>query len=397
MTNLNRHTMPGVEAIDDPIFFDIELRLEADLEDDVTLNYENKQIVLANKKTLSIKMRGDYSESKDDCTLVKFTGIKSETSSQISIKELIINGYKVHDFKTLLSYQITDSTSGENKKIDLPDVITFNGILSLETTKNKDRMTWFPFTYSKQRTGVVYKNGILNCLSRYGCFGGSDCRHHPPWQKFIFKRKSYDMVAMGCSITAGTGIEKDRTWPRLLDKTFGTQTLNLGVPGSGTDQILNNVKYLIEQDIQFKKLIILFPVFGRRLYRIRRHDMNFNMIDVRDIPDMNIFFQKDELDQYFKERSRDRVTRYNPRRDQLIIRRIINILESNGIDYHVSSWSRDTFGFLEQVVDQKNLLPMFNKEQDSAVGIDGSHPAEAIHEKWAKSIETQLGLGKKTA
>jgi len=342
-------------------------------------------------------MQVPFTDHEERINLIKFTGFRPDPSPQIYIKKLRINGYEVHDFKGLLTFQMVGNTLAENKKIDQVDVVNFNGVLSLETQKNKDRMTWFPFTYSKKRTGVVYKNGILNCLSRYGCVGGSDCRHHPPWQKFIIKRKSYDMVAMGCSITAGTGIEKDRTWPRLLDKTFGTQTLNLGVPGSGTDQILNNVKYLIEQNIQFKKLIILFPVFGRRLYRIRRHDMNFNMIDVRDILDMNIFFQKDELDQYFKERSKDRVTRYNPRRDQLIIRRIINILESNGIDYHVSSWSRDTFDFLEQMVDQKNLLPMFNKEEDTAVGIDGSHPAESIHEKWAKSIETQVGLSEKIA
>lgn len=212
------------------------------------------------------------------------------------------------------------------------------------------------------------------------------------------------MVALGCSITAGSGIEKDRTWPRLFDKTFGTQTLNLGVPGGGTDQILNNVKHLIEQDIEFKKLIILFPVFGRRLCRIRKHGLFFNIPmmasgdnDPMDEGKFNIFFNREELNKYAKEKSKEIVATYNPRRDHLIIKRTIGLLESHGVDFYVSSWSRDTFDFLEQSVDQKNLLPMFNKENDNARGKDGSHPAESIHEKWVKNVEIQIDLGKKLA
>jgi len=396
--------MTGVEAIDDLIFFNIELKLEADLKNDVTLIYDNKETVLKNKDILAVQMSIPYSESQDDCTLIRFTGFKADPLPQISIKELSINGYPVHDFRSLLSFEMVDNAFVENKKIDQMDVVSFNGVLRLEKKKNKDRMTWFPFTYSRKRTGVVYKNGILNCLSRYGCFGGIDCRHDPQWQKFVFEKKSYDMVALGCSITAGSGIEKDRTWPRLFDKTFGTQTLNLGVPGGGTDQILNNVKHLIEQDIEFKKLIILFPVFGRRLCRIRKYGLFFNIPmmargdnDPMDEGKFNIFFNREELNKYAKEKSKEIVATYNPRRDHLIIKRTIGLLESHGVDFYVSSWSRDTFDFLEQSVDQKNLLPMFNKENDNARGKDGTHPAESIHEKWVKNVEIQIDLGKKLA
>jgi len=60
----------------------------------------------------------------------------------------------------------------------------------------------------------------------------------------------------------------------------------------------------------------------------------------------------------------------------------------------MSSWSKDTYEFLTDSIAETNLLPMFNEEGDDSRGIDGSHPAENIHEKWVKSIEKQIGLGK---
>jgi len=101
----------------------------------------------------------------------------------------------------------------------------------------------------------------------------------------------------------------------------------------------------------------------------------------------NIFFQKDELDEIYKERHRDMVLSGSTERDTRIIKRLVRVLNDHRIDYAVSSWSEATYEVLEKNIEEDKLLPMFNKDLDTRTGQDGKHPAEQIHEKWVKSIE----------
>jgi len=400
------------EKIVEPIIFTLELTLEAKIEDDeIKLQFGDKETIMKNGDIKKVQFRIGFSDEQDRIKLIELSGFNPNPSTEIVIKKLVINGYEVRDFRPLLSFDMIDNLFVENKKMEVTDRVCFNGVLNLETQKHRDRFTWFPNTYSKQRSGIVFKNGILNCQSQYGCFPELGCHHDPEWKKFDLTSPLDgvipDIVVFGCSFTAGSGIEKNRSWPRLLELNYGKRVLNLSVPGGGCDSILNNINHLIKRNIKMKKVIILFPDEGRRLYRFRKHDYFFNFpflvghaiknIEPIDAGKFSIFFEKDELNTYAREKSKELVLKYNPSRDHKIIKRITKILHSNGVEFHLSSWSKSTYQFLESFLNGVNLLPMFNEKGDKTVGIDNEHPAEHIHEEWVKSIEKKIGVSKKIA
>ena len=377
-----------------PIFFHVELTLEGDLTDQIQLDFDAHSMTMEGTDVKKVRMRLPFSdESKLELLTIK--GFTATPDTQIVIKKLSINGYDVNNFRSLLSFDVKNNAFVENKTIPETDIISFNGVLNLETKKNRDQFLWFPMTYSKERTSIVYRNSILNCQSPYGCFAGLDCHHDPLWKRYELSDKEYNFIALGCSVTAGTGIQTHRSWPALL----GNGTLNLGVPGGGCDTMLNNIKSVIDKKIRFKKVLMLFPSEGRRLYRLKKHGLAFNLpmlapIETNqpmDVGKFNIFFDKDELHDYSNKKSKELIVKYDPKRDHKIIKRISKLLKDNDIEFYMSSWSKDTYEFLKNFVDRGNLLPMFNEEDDDSRGIDGSHPAESIHEKWVKSIEDQIG------
>ena len=81
------------------------------------------------------------------------------------------------------------------------------------------------------------------------------------------------------------------------------------------------------------------------------------------------------------------------KRDRRIISRLISYLESKDVDFSISSWSNEVYDVLKSCTDKNNLLPKFNEENDRSTGEDGSHPAEHIHEKWVRSIKSQVTIG----
>lgn len=382
-----------------PIKFKIELMLEADLDEMINLRGGNSEYNIGHKDVLMVEREVIFSDHEHKIRLFEFSGFHRKPRPHIKIKEVMINGYRVRDFNHLFSFELTRNAHVENKLIEASDTISFNGHLNLETRTNRDRLIWFPTTYSKCRTSIVHRNEILNCQSGYGCFTGLDCRHDPLWQRYELGGGPYDCIALGCSITAGIGIRVLRSWPSLL----GNNILNLGIPGGGCDAILNNLKCLLDNKIRFRKIVILFPNPGRRLYRIRKngHFFNYPMSPSTQKTGhdghFNIFFHKDQLDKIFDDKKKHSIMNFNPRRDQKIITRIIELLKHTDIEFYMSSWSKDTYQFLESLPIQKHLLPMFNEEGDPSTGRDGSHPAEHIHEKWVESIKYQIGLGEKTA
>ena len=376
--------MSSTEEFIQPVFFNIELTLQADLKDNkIILQFDNDQVIMSGGESTVVRMRLPFSDLYERLELIKFSCFKAAPSTTILIQKVTINGFDVRYFRPLFSFTMKDNAYVDDRKIEETDNVNFNGILYLETKKNRDRFTWFPFTYSKSKTGMVYRND------------------DPTWKRYQLEQREFDILAFGCSVTAGTGIEKDRAWPSLL----GGDTLNLGVPGAGCDTILNNVKYMIDQKIRYSKIIILFPNAGRRLYRLQKHGIHFNIPMVADKePDgpinhgkFNIFFDRDELSKYARKKSKELVMKYDPKRDQKIIKRIVKLLTSTGRDFNLSSWSESTYEFLQSFLDKEVLLPRFNEGNDKSVGQDGVHPAHHIHNKWVESIKTQLDLDKKIA
>jgi len=131
---------------------------------------------------------------------------------------------------------------------------------------------------------------------------------------------------------------------------------------------------------------------------IVRHGFYFNFISRKNIDifakHFNIFFDKNELEEIIKSKHRKLTLDFNPKRNVMIIKRLIRLLESTKTDYYISSWSDEVYDIVRDITPSHRLLPMFNEDQDELKGKDREHPAESIHEKWVKSIENQIGIGK---
>jgi hypothetical protein len=384
--------MSHPSKIVDPISFKVELILKANLDKRINLRCGNKEYVIDHKDVLKVEREVAFSDYEDKIRLIEFSGFQPNPRPQIRIKEVKINGYQVRDFRSLFSFTMANNLFVENKLILDSDVMAFNGHLDLDTKRNRDRLLWFPTTYSKDRTSVVNMNSTLNCQSGYGCFQGLDCRHDPEWQRYQLRDGPYDCIALGCSFTAGTGIRTSGCWPALI----GDNVLNLGVPGIGCDSMLVNLRCLLDKKIRFRKIILLFPKMSRRLYRIRRKGHYFNIPlkpnhQNTDEGKFNIFFSKDQLDKTIDEKMKHMITYHDPRRDQKVIERIIKILKNTDNEFYMSSWCEETYQFLKSLPIQEHLLPMFNEDGDASTGRDGSHPAEQIHRKWVESIKHQIG------
>lgn len=380
-----------------PIEFEIKLTLNADLDDSqIKLQFENKNIFLKKKDKKEVVLSVSYKDTISRIKLIDFTGFKPISSPHIKIEGMSINGYSVKDFYHLLSFDMTDNLYVENKKIECTQMIDFNGTLYIEVNKHRDRLTWFPLTFSKNKSEIVFRNDTLNCTSDIGCWDDS-CIHTPLWQKFNFdqyvKNIHYDYITLGCSITAGTGILKKQAWPSLIEQN-GKNVLNFSVPGGGNDQIFLNVRELLRKKVKFSKMIILLPGAGRQLLRISKHGYFFNNLIVANLDFMqtnfNIYFEKNELfDIYIKTQKKLLMSDFH-KRDSRIIKKLLSLLYKKSIDFYISSWDDDVYNVLKSCVKKQNLLQKFNENRDKSVGIDGMHPAENIHKKWIENIKKQI-------
>jgi hypothetical protein len=381
--------------------FKMVISLVAELYDSkVKIRHGDSIDCLQGTQKIDIDLDVCFNTNEKQIRILEFSGFMADPRPYIKIEKISINGYDAGNFKHLLSFDMKDNLYVENTRISVVDMISFNGSLIIDTEINRDRLTWFPMTYSKERSGIVYSNTIMNCQSPYGCFKDLGCAHYPEWKRFELQHHDYDLVALGCSFTAGTGILKEKTWPSLLAEGDEGSVLNLGFPGAGCDSILVNLKTILLKKIKFKKIVILLPTTNRKLLRVKKHGLNFNFCFSRDTqfdrdtPPFDLFFDKNEHQEIIKRAHRKLVLGHPNRRDQKIVNRIVSCLRSAGVDFFISSWCDVVYDILLSCINnQKNLLPKFNEDNDTATGRDGGHPAEHIHEKWVKSIKRQVGLG----
>lgn len=68
-------------------------------------------------------------------------------------------------------------------------------------------------------------------------------------------------MALGCSYTYGVGIEKEETWPYLLENMIGDEVYNFGVGGGGPTTITRLVSYWAPK-IKPKNVLVSLKYIG---------------------------------------------------------------------------------------------------------------------------------------
>ena len=382
----------------DTIPFELRLTLVPHLKDQkIRIDYQD-QMVIVDKVDTEIVVNLNFEDLVDSIKILQVSGFEPDPDCNIKITNVSINGYSVKDFYHLMSFDMKDNPYMKNESINQVAMLDFNGSLNLEIKKNIKRFRWSQFVFSKNRHGMIYRNSILGCTSEHGCCPAKECHHDDPWQLFdidkFADKDHYDTVALGCSITAGTGILKDQCWPSLL-KSNGHKVLNLGIPGGGIDSIFINTINIIKNGTKFDQLIILLPSMARQLVRVPRHGMTFNFLTTPQSgetnPDnhFNIYFSKEEIHDLVKKHTKNIVMSDYVSRNKKLIKRLISCLESAEVRFKISSWADETYEVLNSCVAPNNLLPKFNEKKDKSTGIDG-HPSEKIHQKWVYAITSML-------
>ena len=66
------------------------------------------------------------------------------------------------------------------------------------------------------------------------------------------------IMFLGCSMTFGIGVHKEKTWPYLVAKELGLKEINLGIPGGNLDSAYRVYSYW-QSRIKSKYTCLLFP------------------------------------------------------------------------------------------------------------------------------------------
>ena len=254
------------------------------------------------------------------------------------------------------------------------------------------RSKWFPYSYSQNKSDIIYRSSILNCQSDYGCGTLDRCEHSPKWRMFkfneYFAKKHYDFLTIGCSVSYGSEIKKSDTWRSHLPNS-----IDLSVPGIGIDAIWHNLKYLVWQDqVNFKKIVILLPNLERKTFRIFKDQIYFNFITTghdENNPPPNFAFTPRQMDRLMNRQKRYLVMN-GQKYGQKVLKRFISWLNAKRQgNILISSWDDIVFDHLSNKIENKDaILPKFDYHHAPDPAI--KHPSPQAHKKWFELISEKI-------
>ena len=376
------------------INFDITFKIKSNWSgQSVKVSWDKDFKLVRQHDTLQIDLDKTITDESQRIELLDFSGISPSSDGHIEIEEMTINGYTVPDFEHYLSFDMTANNYVKNETKNLVCKIYFNGKLYLDVSKHKDRFFWHN-SFSDTKDGLVVVNTALECKSDYGCWGGPDCDH---LEKKTFQyndlvtEQDYGLVAIGCSVTAGTGVIKTKTWPYNIGQKG--PVLNLAMTGMGADAMLQNTKAIIDKKLKFDRIIILLSSLGRKLLRIKKYDKFFYFLlghTKSHSEEWNIYFKKQDINKTLDIAIERHLRGNYEQRSKKMIKKIIRMLQKQQVNYYISSWHNDTYEYLKTVTGKDRLLPKFNEEDDQTKGIDGQHPSEKIHYLWTQKIKNKI-------
>jgi hypothetical protein len=161
---------------------------------------------------------------------------------------------------------IYDFSTAEYLKEALKTQTFFNNLDHYHSVPNAeiDSEGYAHFKYFDEREHKFYDAG-----SNFGYRINSDFFRDKHFEKL--KLEDYNVLALGCSFTFGSGLPEEYVWPRILESEMQkfmpeTKVFNLGSPGIGIDVIINNAIAFIDKYGTPDAIFALFPDMNRKMY-----------------------------------------------------------------------------------------------------------------------------------
>ena len=279
---------------------------------------------------------------------ITFDGFSPNDPKQKISCTLEYNNKEV-DIQSIVSFKMHNNQYVENKIIENYKDIYFNGKLTINFTKN-----WL-------------KNNIL--------LGANLDEDFCTWEDITFTNE--EVFCVGDSFTFGHGVNRDETWPSLINK----KVYNFGSSGLSHDGCLKNVKYILKNSNYVKQIICLLPGATRKLLEfeflrykgcipIYVHSRNWNLPNEYQgaVEDVKSFIFDEEAI------TNDWINCCNE---------IINLCNKSNIECWISTWSEG----LHKHIPLQHRLPVFpHIETFTERANDGSHPHKKHYELFAKNI-----------
>lgn len=327
--------------------------------------------------------------------IFKFSLVKGEQKKVFSIEGLPIGikdgveliSFKINDVdimhldhvevKDFCKFIMKDNPYVNNEIINQTNLV-FNGdfVVTLDTEK----IFWFPYYFSSKKQDYVFNNNLISCQNNDGCFDGEKNPHLEQWLNLPFHPSvdtDNDSIALGCSITYGTGVPKEMIWPAIMNFS------NYGVPGLGVDGIYFNLFSILELR-NVNQVIILFPTLERQLMFFEQDGYHFR------IPMSPGHIGEGLLSRNYYWRNKGQLTEMQEQTLENIVKDKNNDYSLNYLekisqlpcDIAVSSWSKKTYDVLPLYFDK--VLPFFEKIDEAN---DCAHPGPRSHKDWAEKIK----------
>ncbi len=203
--------------------------------------------------------------------------------------------------------------------------------------------------------------------------------------------RKYEFGCFGCSVTRGAGLKKGYEWPALINLELGS-VINLAESGLGADGIFLNLRCGLKE-FNVDKVVILWPDLIRRCFRWRIDGLHSRIpVTIRYEPGAGDHIHqlpmKKDIAKFLIRYRRGCVSGRVSRRSQRIIARTVKLLRGRGISAWHSSWSEETYSYLESLALGSALLPRFPKNDQGAM--DGIHPSAHQQRSWYESIKKQI-------
>lgn len=158
--------------------------------------------------------------------------------------------------------------------------------------------------------------------------------------------KNPDILAIGCSVTAGCGIPYGLTWPHLIAKELN-QTVNVvAIPGGSIQRIYNNVVCYLKEFGFPKKIFFLTPDLKRLWIPEKQNKEYINSSFNWDDYDKNFVFHENQKKKPLIYKDYFNINRSIPLEsaifNSLTVLHSLEIFDLMGIEYKFFSWHSKT-------------------------------------------------------